>query len=289
MYEIFIAPFIDFIFMRRALVACLAIAFSCGPLGVLLVLRRMSLMGDALSHAILPGIAIGYLATGLWLPGLSFGGLVAGLVVALVSGKIARKTILTEDASFTGFYIISLALGVLILSVKGGNMNLSHFLFGSVLAVDSNILLLIAIITTITLLTLALIYRPLIYECFDPHYVQLMGIKADRYQLIFLSLVVINLVGACQALGTLMALGVVMLPAISARLLVSQVWTAIVISVLIASLSGYLGLVVSYHLDWPSGPTIILFCGSIYLLVLAGCLMKRSAIKKRYAKSSSIQ
>jgi len=270
MYDIFIEPFVEFIFMRRALVACIAIALSCGPLGVLLVLRRMSLMGDALSHAILPGIAIGYLITGLWLPGLSLGGVAAGLLVAFVSGKAARKTILAEDASFTGFYIISLALGVLILSVKGGNMNLTHFLFGNVLAVDREILLLIALTTTVTLSILALIYRPLIYECFDPHYVQMMGIKAGTYHVIFLGLVVINLVGACQALGTLMALGIIMLPAIAARLLTKQVWTAVATSVTIASISGYLGLVTSYQFNWPSGPTIILFCGAAYLLAL-GC------------------
>ncbi|WP_032112887.1 metal ABC transporter permease [Candidatus Paracaedibacter symbiosus] len=284
MYDVFIAPFVEFIFMRRALVACIAIALSCGPLGVLLVLRRMSLMGDALSHAILPGIAIGYLVTGLWLPGLSLGGLAAGLIVAFASGKTARKTVLAEDASFTGFYIISLALGVLILSVKGGNMNLTHFLFGSVLAVDQEILLLIAIITTMTLVILALIYRPLIYECFDPQYVQLMGINAGRYQLIFLGLVVINLVGACQALGTLMALGIIMLPAIAARLLTKQVWTAVLAAVLIASISGYLGLVTSYQLNWPSGPTIILFCGSAYLLSLGFYCINRVPFKKSCIK-----
>lgn len=268
MYDIFIAPFVDFSFMHRALIACVSISLSCGPLGVLLVLRRMSLMGDALSHAILPGIAIGYLLTGVWLPGLSFGGVLAGLIVAFASGKAARKTILAEDASFTGFYIISLALGVLILSVKGGNINLTHFLFGSVLAVDQEILLLIAMTTTLTLVILALIYRPLIYECFDPHYVELMGIKAGQYHIIFLGLVVINLVGACQALGTLMALGIIMLPAIAARLLTRQVWSAVFSSVLIASISSYLGLVTSYQFNWPSGPTIILFCGLAYLLAL---------------------
>lgn len=279
MYDIFIAPFVDYIFMRRAFIACISIALSCGPLGVLLVLRRMSLMGDALSHAILPGIAAGYLVTGLWLPGLSVGGIIAGLIVAFLSSKIARKTILAEDASFTGFYIISLALGVLILSIKGGNMNLTHFLFGSVLAVDHEILILIAIVTTLTIGILAIIYRPLIYECFDPLYVQMMGIKAGFYHVIFMGLVVINLVAACQALGTLMALGIVMLPAIAARILTSQVWTAVLSSIVIGSLSGYFGLVTSYHFNWPSGPTIILFCGIIYLFSLLFYFLKRNIHK----------
>lgn len=268
LYIFFIEPFSEFIFMRRALMACLAISLSCGPLGVLLVLRRMSLMGDALSHAILPGIAIGYLLFGLWLPGLGLGGILVGMIVALTSGAVARKTILHEDATFTAFYLISLSLGVLILSIKGGNMNLTHFLFGSVLAVDHLNLIYIAGTTTLTLLILALIYRPLVYECFDPIFIRLSGTYDGLYHHIFLVLVVINLVGACQALGTLMALGIMMLPAITARLLSTQIWSAGIRAVLIAAGCSYLGLVISYHAGWPSGPTIILFCGIVYIITV---------------------
>lgn len=269
MYDILIAPFVEYIFMRRALFACLAIALSCGPIGVLLVLRRMSLLGDALSHAILPGIAVGYLVTGLWLPGLSLGGIVAGLLVAAISGAVSRRTILHEDASFTGFYLIALALGVLILSVKGGNMNLTHFLFGSVLAVDKETMGYIIGVTTISLLTLAAIYRPLVYECFDPTFVRLLGGKAGRYHAIFMILVVLNLVGACQALGTLMALGIMMLPAITARLISTQVWSTALRAMIIAAVCSYLGLILSFQFNWPSGPTIILLCGVVYLTVLS--------------------
>lgn len=265
---LFVEPFSDFVFMRRALIASFAISLSCGPLGVLLVLRRMSLMGDALSHAILPGIAIGYLFFGLWLPGLSLGGILVGMIVALVSGTVARKTILHEDATFTAFYLISLSVGVLILSLKGGSMNLTHFLFGSVLAIDELNLIYIASTTTVTMLTLAIIYRPLVYECFDPMFIRLSGTRDALYHHIFLVLVVINLVGACQALGTLMALGIMMLPAITARLLSTQIWSAAIRSVFIAFGCSYLGLVVSYHAGWPSGPTIILLCGIVYLFTL---------------------
>lgn len=274
MYDIFIAPFMEYVFMRRALLACMAISFSCGPIGVLLVLRRMSLLGDALSHAILPGIAVGYLITGLWLPGLSLGGIAAGLLVAAASGLVTRRTILHEDASFTGFYLIALALGVLILSVKGGNMNLTHFLFGSVLAVDHPTMVYIVGVTTFSLITLAVIYRPLVYECFDPTFVKLLGAKEGKFHAIFMVLVVINLVGACQALGTLMALGIMMLPAITARLISTQVWSTALRAVIIAASCSYLGLILSFQFNWPSGPTIILLCGLVYLLVLALAALK---------------
>ena len=98
--DLFLSPFIDFIFMRHALVACLALAFGCAPVGMLLVLRRMSLMGDALSHAVLPGAALGFLVSGLSLYAMTIGGIIVGLTVALLAGAIARGTALREDASF---------------------------------------------------------------------------------------------------------------------------------------------------------------------------------------------
>jgi zinc/manganese transport system permease protein len=130
------APFLEFSFMRRALVACLALRLGCGPGGVLLVLRRMSLVGDAMSHAVLPGAAIGFLVAGFSLTAMSLGGFAAGLVVALLAGLVTRSTEQREDASFAAFYLISLALGVLIVSTRGSNVDLMHVLFGTILAVD---------------------------------------------------------------------------------------------------------------------------------------------------------
>jgi zinc/manganese transport system permease protein len=132
------APFVDYGFMRRALIACVALGLSSGPMGVLLMLRRMSLVGDAMSHAVLPGAAIGFLiAGGLSLPAMGLGGLVAGLIVAILSGIVSRTTVLREDASFASFCLASLALGVLIVSLRGSNIDLLHVLFGTILAIDA--------------------------------------------------------------------------------------------------------------------------------------------------------
>ena len=161
--------------MRHALVACLALALGCGPIGVLLVLRRMSLVGDALSHAVLPGVALGFLVSGLSLYAMTLGGIVAGLAVALLAGAVTRLTTLREDASFAALYLISLALGVLIDLLRGSSIDLIHVLFGTILAVDDAALILVASITTVTLLILAIIYRPLIVECFDPGYLRSVG------------------------------------------------------------------------------------------------------------------
>jgi len=188
-------PFIEFAFMRRALVGCLALSLGAPPIGVFLMLRRMSLMGDAMSHAILPGAAIGFLVAGLSLPAMSMGGFVAGFAVALASGLVARATILREDASLAAFYLVSLALGVLIVSVRGSNIDLLHVLFGSVLALDDAALMLVAGITTVTLTVLAAIYRPLVLECFDPQFLRSASSLSSPTHFTFLVLVVLNLVG----------------------------------------------------------------------------------------------
>jgi zinc/manganese transport system permease protein len=287
LYDAVVAPFIEFGFMRRALVACLALALGCGPVGTLLVLRRMSLVGDAMSHAVLPGAAIGFLWAGLSLPAMSLGGLVAGLAVALLSGLVARLTPLREDASFAAFYLISLALGVLIVSTHGSNVDLLHVLFGTILAVDDAALFLVAGITTVTLLAIAAIYRPLIVECFDPGFLRAVEGRGGLYHIIFLALVVLNLVGGFQALGTLMAVGLVMLPAAAARFWAREVWSLSLVSSAIAFFSGFAGLLLSYHANVASGPAIILTAGLCYALsVMAGT---RDSVRTRYLVSAHLE
>lgn len=213
-----VQPFIEFAFMRKALVACVAIAISATPLGVFLSLRRMSLVGDALSHAVLPGAAMGYLLSGLSLVAMGIGGLIAGLSVALLSGVVSRFTPLKEDASFSGFYLGALALGVTLISLRRSGVDLLNVLFGSLLAVNSQALIMVASISALSLVVLAFIYRPLVIDAFDPHFLQMQGRwHAPIVHGIFLILVVLNLVAGFQILGTLMSVGLMMLPAASAR------------------------------------------------------------------------
>jgi zinc/manganese transport system permease protein len=264
-YDLFLAPFADYGFMRRALVACFCLALGSGPIGVFLMLRRMSLMGDAMSHAVLPGAAIGYLVAGsLSLTAMGIGGLIAGLSVALLSGVISRITVLREDASFASFYLASLALGVLIVSLRGSNIDLLHVLFGTILAIDAPALYQIGAITTVTLLILAVIYRPLVAECFDPGFLRAVGGRGPVYHFLFLLLVVLNLVASFQALGTLMAVGLMMLPAAIAQLWSRSLPSMMAIAAISATASGYLGLVASYHLALASGPTIIMTAALLY-------------------------
>ncbi len=230
------------------------------------MLRRMSLVGDAMAHAILPGAAFGYLISGLSVGAMTVGGIAAGLIVALLSGIVARATVLREDASLAAFYLISLALGVLIVSLSGNSIDLLHVLFGSVLALDNATLYLIASITSITVLAMALIYRLLVLECVDAGYLRSVSGLSPVAHYGFLILVVINLVGGFHALGTLMAVGVMVLPAAAARFWARNIGRMLCIAVLMALLAGYFGLLLSYYAGVPSGPAIVLMLGATYLL-----------------------
>jgi len=268
------APFAEFAFMRRALVATLALSLSAAPIGVFLSLRRMSLLGDALSHAILPGVAIGFMLCGLSLTAMVAGGVMAGMLVAALAGFISRSTALKEDASLAAVYLVALALGVTLISGHGTQLDLLHILFGSALGVDTPGLLLVSTVASVSVLALAAAYRGLVLENFDPVFLSAAGrrgVRAWVWQQGFLMLVVINLVAGFQTLGTLMAVGLMMLPAVSSRLWHDTLPAQLLNASLQAMLAGYLGLLLSYHLDTPSGPTIIGCAGALYLasLVLA--------------------
>ena len=267
-YDALIAPFTEFEFMRRALAGVIALSLGGAPIGVFLMLRRMSLVGDAMAHAILPGAAIGFLLSGLNLFAMTFGGLIAGFTVAILAGVVARVTELKEDASLAAFYLVSLALGVAIVSIKGTNIDLLHVLFGNVLALDDQTLMVIAFNATVTLIVLAIIWRPLVIECVDPLFLRSVSRAGAPAHLAFMALVVSNLVNGFHALGTLLAVGLMILPAGIARFWTRDISAMMLVAVLSAMISGYAGLVLSYLTKIPSGPAIILIAAVIYLVSL---------------------
>jgi len=263
-YDVLVSPFAEFEFMRRALVGVCALALGAAPVGVLLTLRRMSLMGDAMAHAILPGAAVGYLVSGLSLFAMTTGGLIAGFVVALTAGALARATELKEDASLAALFLVSLALGVVIVSARGNSVDLLHFLFGNVLALDNETLVLIAVVATVLLLTLSLICRPLVLESVDAGFLRSVSRSGGPAHICFLALVALNLVGGFQALGTLLAVGIMILPAVISRFWSRDLTTMTVSSAVTGIVSGYGGLLLSFHAGLPAGPAVILFAGVVY-------------------------
>jgi zinc/manganese transport system permease protein len=221
-----------------------------------------------MAHALLPGAAIGFALAGFSLVAMGGGGFIAALLVALAAGWVSHVTAQREDASFAAFYLIALALGVMIVSTHGTPVDLMHVLFGSILAVDDASLWLVASVTSVTLLALALFYRPLLLECFDPGFLRTASSLGTAMHFGFLVLVVLNLVAGFQALGTLMAVGLMMLPATAARFWAREVWSLAAVAALFAVTSGCLGLLLSYHLSLPSGPAIVMLAGVVYIASL---------------------
>lgn len=265
MIELFTAPFADAA-ARHALVAMFALSLGAAPVGIFLTLRRMALMGDTMSHAILPGVAVAVAIAGLDMFAMTLGGIVAGLAVALLAGLVARTTPLKEDASLAAFFLISLALGVVILSATGRDEEILHVLFGDVTALDDARLILIAGISTISLIGFALIWRPLIIECVDPQFLRSVSRAGAPVHYAFLVLVVLNLVAAFQALGTLLAVGLIMLPAVTAQFWTQSLTATVLVAVLIGILAGFAGLLISFHVGIAAGPTIILVAGGLYVV-----------------------
>lgn len=264
-----LSPFLEFGFMRRALAGCLALSLGATPIGVFLMLRRMSLAGDAISHAILPGAAIGYLLAGLSLSAMTVGGLIAGVAVALLAGGVARHSVIKEDTSLATFYLISLSAGVLIISLRGSNVDLLHVLFGSVLALDDNALLLLASFASLSIVAIAGGLRLLVLECCDPAYLARVSRLGPLAHYGFMVLVVLNLIGGFHALGTLMAVGIMILPSASARFWADDIVPLLVVAVLIAFIGSVCGLLLSYYANLPAGPAIVLTLGAAYLVSMA--------------------
>lgn len=269
MYEFLIAPFVDFAFMRRALAGALIVAIAAAPVGVFLVLRRMSLMGDALAHGVLPGVAAGFLLAGLSIPAMTAGGFVAGLAVALAAGLIARTSNQREDSSLAALYLIALAGGVTLLSLRADQIDLAHVLFGSALGVTDEGLIFAAAAAAIVAFGLALIWPALVLDSADSGFLRSLGGAGGLAHGVFLALVVTVLLAGFQALGTLMCVGLMVLPAAAARLCTPRLRPMIAIAWAIAGAAVLVGLIGSYHTGAPSGSAIILAAGAAYVLALA--------------------
>lgn len=279
--EFMIKPFSDYAFMRRALAAGLLLALGGTSLGVFMMLRRLSLVGDAMAHAILPGVAVAFLVAGLSIWAMTFGGIITAIIIAVLASALVRYTHLKEDAAFTLLYLLSLASGVALVSIKGSSVNLSHILFGNILAISADTLYLITTVSCLSLFALALLYRRLVIDGFDHDFLLVAGVRrrwTGLTSVFFYSMLMINLVAAFQAMGTLMALGLILLPAIGARFWARTLDGLLPIALGLAFVSVYSGLLLSYHLQLPSGPAIVLVAGGLALL--SSCFGKVGSFRR---------
>ena len=255
----------DFAFMKRGLAATTVLCFSVAPVGAFLVLRRLSLAGEAMAHAIVPGVVVAFVIAGLSAMSMVVGGLIAGIAVALLASLIARTTILREDAGLASLYLVALAAGIFILSAAGSAVPLTSFLFGSILGIGDDTLIVIGATATITLFSFAVILRPLITATIDPTYYASQTPHKGLVELWFMGLVVLNLLGAFKALGTLMAVGLMILPATAARYWTKTITGYLALTLVFALISCWAGLIISFYApSVPSGPAIVIVAGAIF-------------------------
>jgi zinc/manganese transport system permease protein len=285
--ELLVAPFADFSFMRRALAGGLALALAAAPLGVFLVLRRMSLVGDTMAHAILPGAVIGYLVAGLSAAAMMAGAFVAALVVFLAAGAFARFRLLPEDAGFAVFYLVALAAGVTLASKTGGALDLERLLFGAPLALDDGALLMAASAASLSAFGLAVLYRALVMDCVDPGFLRAVGGPGAVAHLGFLALVAVVLVAGFAAVGALTAVALMILPAVAARFWAGSIGAMVLAATAIGALGVALGLIGSYHADVPTGPAIVLALGALALA--SGCFGPRDGLVSRLAPQRHLE
>jgi zinc/manganese transport system permease protein len=264
LHDLFLAPF-GYEFMQRGLLSAVLLSAGGGLLGSVLVLRRLALMGDALSHSLLPGVALAWLLFGASATALFVGALLAGLLTALGSALLSRLTRVKEDAAFGSLFIVLFAAGVALVSKLPTRLNLSHFLFGNVLGVGTADVQLTAMVSLATVLIFGACYRPILLETFDPVFHRATGGRGALIHFGFLALTVLNLVSALQTMGIVLALGLFLLPAVSAYLWCDSFFRLLLLSVSLALVCSFAGILLSYHAGLASGAAIVLCLGVVFV------------------------
>jgi zinc/manganese transport system permease protein len=223
-------------------------------------------MGDALAHSLLPGIAFAYLLFGANLLALFLGGLFAGLITAAASALISRLTRVKEDAAFGSLFVIFFAVGIALVSTMRTRVDFLHFLFGNILAVSPGDLGLAAVACGLTLAVFGIFHRNVFLETFDPVFYRATGGRGGLTHVGLLCLVALNLVAALQAMGVVLALGLFLLPAVTAYLWCDRLRGLLLLSIGIAATGSLAGILLSYHANIPSGASIVLTLGAGFIV-----------------------
>ncbi len=252
----------------RALVACALVAVAAGMLGCVLLVRRLSLLGDALGHAVLPGVGVAWLVAGVGVGGLLLGGFIAGVIAALVAGLASRVTRLKEDAAFAAVFAVCSAAGVILISQAGSQLDLLHILFGNLLAIGRPALLVAAITSVVVVSAFAIGWRPILLVCFDPSFQRASGGHPGVVSLVLLALVALTLLAALHVVGAVLSLGLFLLPAASAYLWCERWGRMLALSVALALAGSVFGILLSWHAGWPPGPSVVSVLGAFFTVSL---------------------
>ena len=271
-------------FMQRAFVVSLVAAVVCGVLSCWLVLIGWSLMGDAVSHAVLPGVVLAYL---LGAP-FAVGALVFGLLAVGLIGVVRDRSVLREDAAIGVVFTVLFALGLVLVSVVPSQTDLNHILFGHLLGVSTADLVQVLALGALTLAVLVLKRRDLTLYAFDPTHAQAIGLNPRRLGAMLLALLALTVVVALQAVGVVLVVAMLIVPGATARLLTDRISRMLVIAPVLAAVCAVVGIYASYYLDTASGPMVVLAQGTAFVLAYllaprAGLLRRRPPARARVA------
>lgn len=251
-------------FMQRGFIASVIIGIICSVIGCYVVIRSMAFMGDAMAHAILPGVAIAYILNG----SLTLGALVASIVIALGIGQLSKQGRLKEDTAIGILFSAFLALGILIISsIRTYAVDLSHILFGNILGVSRNDLIFTAVAGFFILLFIFIFYKEFMIISFDQVFARAVKIPVEVYRNFMLILMALTIVASIQTVGVVMIAAMLVTPAASAFLLSKRLPAMMGISCLIGVLSSIIGLYISYYANVASGAAIVLTATVIFLVI----------------------
>jgi ABC-type Mn2+/Zn2+ transport system permease subunit len=270
-------------FMRSGLLAAVLVGLTCATLGVYVVLRRMAFIGDALAHTVLPGLVVAYLNRF----NLFAGAVIAGVLTALGIGWLSRRDSVREDTAIGILFTAMFALGILLISTTNSFRDFTHMLFGNVLGVTNDDLILIGLITALVLVTLAIFHKELELTSFDPIQARLIGLNADTIRYGLLLLLALTVVTAIQVVGVVLTSALLITPAAAAALLTDRLPRMMAISATIAVISGIVGLYLSYYLNVSSGAAIVLACTACFGIAWLARATKQSITKRSTRAPSS--
>ena len=260
----FIEAILEYSFLQKALFTSIVVGIICGVVGCFIILRGMALMGDAISHAVLPGVAISY-AFGF---NYFIGAVVTGILTAIGIGFISQNSRIKNDASIGIMFTAAFAFGIILITIVQSSTDLYHILFGNVLAVRTSDMWLSVIIGVVVILSVYLFYKELLISSFDPTMAQAYGLPIRLIHYFLMILITLVTVASLQTVGIILVVAMLITPAATAYLLTDRLWIMIFLSAGLGVLSSLVGLYVSFRYNLASGATIVLAATILFLIAL---------------------
>lgn len=258
---------VQYEFIQRALIASVTIGISCGLIGTYIMLRRMSLIGDALAHAVLPGVVVSFMVAGKSEAALFIGAVVSGILTVLLIGFVNRNSKIKEDTSIGIIFTGAFALGILLVSqLKQVHIDLSSYLFGDVLGVSTGDITLSMIIMFVIILCIVLFYKQLLLTSFDPTMAMTIGISTTLVHYMLMTLLSMSIVAGLQSVGVILIIAMLITPPATAYLLSSNLKKILLLSAMFGTISAITGLYLSYHFNFASGASIVLVAVALFML-----------------------